>query len=502
MQAILVAWGLINCKWIARNIDVRLCGMTIRSRRYKLSKFFLAGLFSFISFVSWSAFSATLYFDPVSGSDSGNGSRSNPYGSLESAMNSDLAIVAGDTLKLLSGFHGYVKLSGFDNETLVSIEGDVSGSTKLASLEINGSNKFRVQNLSISPYHDPVYNPVNNKINNILSISRSADIEILNNNIFTIDDISGWSAEDWNNRMSSGISVGSSNNKVIGNIVRNINFGITVGPNAHNVDVLRNQVLNFAGDGLRGLGDDGLFEYNLIANAFDVNGNHDDGFQSFTNNRNPRIVSRVTLRGNQFYYDLEHPNRDLISAFQGIGCFDGLFNDWLIENNLLYINHWHGITLLGANNTRIINNTLIDADSSDGRLRPWIKIAPLKASQGGQSGTGNVTRNNIAEMTNEGTGITEDHNLNPLELNLESVFLDFTNNDFRLKSDSLAINAGSNNLAPLIDIRGFNRIGGVDIGAYEFGATSSNGEPPIMAGPVGTNKQLSLPPILFLLDDE
>jgi len=461
----------------------------------------LVAIFLIFFLTSSPAISATLYFDPVNGNATANGTRANPFGSLESAIAANVSISGGDTLKLLAGFHGYVELSGLDDNASISIESDGSTAAKLASLEIQNSSNLRVSKLSISPYHDPAYNPSRNRVGNILSIDNSSDIEIIDNEIFTIDDISRWSADDWNNRMSSGISIASGNTKVEGNIVRNINFGITVGSRAHNVIVARNQVINFAGDGLRGLGDDGLFEYNLVANAFDVNDNHDDGFQAFTNNRDPKVISRVTLRGNQFYYDLEHPNRDLIGAFQGIGCFDGLYNDWVIENNLLYINHWHGITLFGANNARVVNNTLIDADSSDGRLRPWIKIAPLKASQGGQSGSGNVTRNNIAEMTNEGPGTIEDHNLNPLEHDLESVFVDFTNDNFNLKAGSPAIDAGINSLAPNIDIRGFNRVGIVDIGAYEFGATAPNGEPPISPGPSDPNPAVNLSPILLLLED-
>ena len=445
--------------------------------------------------------SRTLYFDPVNGSTSGNGTRTAPFASLQSAIETNLNISEGDTLKLLSGFHGYVELSLQGSSSFTTIESDGSTPAELSSLEITSSSKVRVKNLSISPYHDPTYSPSLNRVGDIVSIARSSDIELIDNEVFTIDNIADWSADDWNNRMSSGISVSSADAKIEGNIVRNINFGISVGSSAHRVTVSRNQIINFAGDALRGLGDDGLFEHNFIANAFDVNDNHDDGFQAFTNNRNPKVISRVTLRGNQFYYDLDHPNRQLIGAFQGIGCFDGLYNDWVIENNLLYINHWHGITLFGANNARVVNNTLIDADSVDGRLRPWIKIAPLKASQGGQSGSGNITRNNIAEMTNEGPGTVEDHNLNPLEFDLNSLFIDFSNNDFRLKSGSAAIDAGNNQSAALLDIRGFNRTDIVDIGAYEFGASATNGRPEIEAGPNNQQNTIPIAPILLLLNE-
>jgi len=391
------------------------------------------------------------------------------------------------------------KIPRQEHSSMVVIEGREGAN--LASLSIERSRNWRVQGLSISPYNEPGYNPASNRVRNIVSISSSSQIEIINNRIFTHADIATWSADDWNRRSSSGISVGSGETLIEGNAVENINFGITVGSRASNVIVRANAVINFAGDGLRGLGDDGLFEFNVVANGFKVNGNHDDGFQAFTNNRNPRVISRVTLRNNQFYYNLNHPNPSLISSFQGIGCFDGFFNNWVVENNLLYIDHWHGITLLGANNARVMNNTVIDANPADGRLRPWIKIAPLKQSQGGQAGSGNIVRNNIAELTNEGPGIIEDHNLDPRDFDLNDLFISVSSGDFRLKQGSSAINAGSDIGAPSIDIRRVARTSPVDIGAFEFGGTVLETNPPLTSQNQRPAAKAVLAPLMLLLED-
>jgi len=428
---------------------------------------------------------ATHYLDPINGSSSGDGSRALPFGSLEGVVNANLIesqqwqapfsspgelsaknigapIKAGDTLILLRGFHGDVDLSRYINDEFITIDGQENSAVKLSSISFEAAAKWRLQGVSISPYHRPGYNPSNNRLGNIVAIADhdyfgpSSEIEVINNDIFTLDDISGWSASNWVDWASSGISVNAERVLIDANQVRNIRFGITVSSN--NVVVRRNRVINFSGDGLRGLGDDGLFEYNVVANAFDVDSNHDDGFQSFTNSRNFEPIFRVTLRANQFYYDLDHPNKGLIGAFQGIGCFDGFFNDWVIENNLLYINHWHGITLLGANNAKIFNNTLVDA-VPDGRLRPrpWIKIGARKDSLGGGSGAGNITRNNIAWMTNEGSGISQGTNVDPNDHDINDFFVDPANSDFSLLSTPLLVDAGIAEGAPTIDIRGFNR---------------------------------------------
>src|SRR5690606_12571794 len=71
------------------------------------------------------------------------------------------------------------------------------------------------------------------------------------------------------------------------------------------------------------------------------------------------VVRGVVIRGNVFI-NFTDPDREFAGSAQGIGCFDGFFEDWVIENNVVVVNHWHGITLLGARNVRVVNNTVVD----------------------------------------------------------------------------------------------------------------------------------------------
>ena len=52
------------------------------------------------------------------------------------------------------------------------------------------------------------------------------------------------------------------------------------------------------------MADDCVFEYNIVKNCYDVNENHDDGFQSWTTMKNEdgskKAVKNITLRGNIF----------------------------------------------------------------------------------------------------------------------------------------------------------------------------------------------------------
>ncbi|MBX2847987.1 MAG: right-handed parallel beta-helix repeat-containing protein, partial [Acidiferrobacterales bacterium] len=378
---------------------------------------------------------------------------------------------------LIDYLPGEEDVSGFVNDDFITIEAGVDQEVKLASISFVASSKWRLQGLSISPFYRLNYEPQIDRVKTIVRLAShpfwgpSSKIDIVDNEIFTTDDIRSWSANDWLSKASNGIFVDASNVNIEGNLVRNTRYGIATAT-SKNVTVRQNQVINFSADGIRGSGDDGLFEYNVIANGFKVDDHHDDGFQSFTNARNFTPVYRVTIRNNQFFHDLNHPNKKLISDFQGIGCFDGFFNDWVIANNLLYVNHWHGITLMGANNTKVINNTVIDANPND-QLKPWIKIGPRKTALGGGSGEGNIIRNNIAQIKKHGSGITADNNLDPNSYPIESIFVDPFNKNFNLRNSPLVVDTGSKNQAPHIDIQGLARDTIPDLGAFEFTKTAS-----------------------------
>jgi hypothetical protein len=170
----------------------------------------------------------------------------------------------------------------------------------------------------------------------------------------------------------------------------------------------------------------------------------------------------VTLRGNVFVNDRiqSHPLR---SSMQAIGCFDGFFVDWVVENNVVITDHWHGISFLGMRDSRIVNNTVIDMNGSSPGP-PWIMVAPHKD---GRPSENVVVRNNLAtDYSLAGLEIVADHNT---EFTNAAALFVAPPYDLHLRATSAAIDSGSDELAPALDAEGIRRprARAVDRGAYE-----------------------------------
>jgi MYXO-CTERM domain-containing protein len=300
----------------------------------------------------------------------------------------------------------------------------------------------------------------------------SSKIVVKDCDLFSVPDASSWTADQWINAASSGVQVSGNDVIVNSNRLRNVRFGISVsGARAY---VERNEIVNFSADGLRGLGDDGVFQYNVVKNAYvsdsDGDDNHDDGFQSWSVGTDGAVgtgvVRGVVLRGNLFL-NREDPNQKLTNSLQAIGCFDGFFEDWVVENNVVITDHWHGISLYGARNSRIVNNTVIDVNGTTPGP-PWIMVNDHKDTTPSENV---IVRNNLATAYDvKGNGIIQDHNTTLKTSDLAKYFVDPAKFDLHLLPDSPALNAGIADDAPGTDREGIPRPQGsaFDLGAFEW----------------------------------
>ncbi|MCK5788050.1 MAG: hypothetical protein KAH32_03570, partial [Chlamydiia bacterium] len=317
----------------------------------------MKNLYLFIALLySITGFSTNYYCDPVNGNITNDGSKNNPWSSLEQVVYQK-TFIGGDTLFLMSGNHGFPKIStsntsnvviiGYDGENPIITQVSFSSAKNwvLKDVDIHsGSNPPESK-----PHNHPVYPIDNNSL--VLVGGSSSNITFDNCIIYSVDNSDSWTAEDWKAKSWNGLFITSISNNIsiINSTLKNVNFAIHMDSQTKNNTVRNVLVDNFCGDGIR-LTNGSILEYSTIQDAYKVNGNHDDMLQLF-------VSENIIIRGNKLISSTEESPL-LGHDCQGIGAFDGWFDNILIENNLVVIDHWHAISLYGARNCKIINNTV------------------------------------------------------------------------------------------------------------------------------------------------
>jgi parallel beta-helix repeat protein len=383
---------------------------------------------------------------------------------LQNAINN---VQSGDTISLQSSDYGNLLINGKNNNSFVTIRAYTGATPIFSSISIHNSSYWKIYGVSIKPRYS-------SGADGTEAVDLDGDHLTIENCIINYsDDISGWTAADWLSKTGNGIIMDGDNINVINNTITAIDHGIACSSN--NSLVSHNLIANFRGDGIRGLGNDDVYEYNTIKNEFDVDDNHDDGFQSWSvgpGGVGTGTVYNVTLRGNTII-NYEDPNQSYKGNLQGIGLFDGMFENWIVENNLIITDHWHGISFYGAINCKIINNTVVD-NNNEPEPDPWIMVNDHKD---GTPSSGVIVRNNIATDYSLTGGYTADHNIE-ITMNNASIYFNSPTGgtgDYHLINSSPAIDAGSGDDAPSIDKDGVARPqgSGWDLGAYEYSDATS-----------------------------
>ena len=406
--------------------------------------------------------------DPVRGMPSGDGSALSPWQSIQVVLN-ERRLRPGDTVYLRSGQYGHLEIRDHRSDRTVRIFAEPGQLPKFDGLRVLSSASWHLRGLHIGPSVKPY-----DGRKAIVEIGQgSENITLEGSTISTAPDTTGWSADDWRRRALHGILASGQAIILRGNHIKNVRHGIH--SEAHRSVIERNLIENFAGDGIRGLGDHTVYQFNTIKNCYKVDDNHDDGFQSWSVGPDGapgtgEVVGGV-VRGNRII-NYEDPNQSMRCTLQGIGLFDGFFVDWVIENNVVVTDHWHGITVMGARGVRIVNNTVIDPNERRPGP-PWIRITDHKNGRPSENSliANNLTLPPASHKANvfglPKPGVTAIRNLNVTEP--VAFFVDWKKYDLRLSDNSPAIDAAALRLAPVTDIDGTPRPqgAGVDVGAYE-----------------------------------
>jgi parallel beta-helix repeat protein len=315
---------------------------------------------------------------------------------------------------------------------------------------------------------------------NLVNVANGCNnITVENCTIEGTTSIAGWTVADWENNLGTvtDLYTNATNTTFFNDVLTNVGFGIALDQLSTGSMVSHCTVQEFYEDGMRGLSNNSTFAYNLVKDSYVQDSNHDDFLQSWSRGTDGVVgdgtVSNVTVIGNTFISQTD-PNQPLPAPPMGVGCYDGMYSGWVVENNLIVSNTYHGISLYGAINCTVINNTAIENPvATVTGVTPWIMIFEHKTQSDGTAwpvaSSGNTIRNNIATRSVgyqlAAAGVA-DHNI--VGATYTKYFMNYANFDFAPSATSPLTGAGSSISAPTTDILGYLRTNPYDIGAYKY----------------------------------
>ncbi len=466
----------------------------------------------------------SFYIDPVLGLDEGDGSKENPWKTLKNVLesgkvqyykhsenynpDSDLILVnenapvkEGDELVLMSGYHGNIALNNFMfKDEWLTIRGENGQKPVLSQFKLTGAFKnIYLKDLRvIKSSYDGSDNYWETEVLNSSNRGSMIHLESINfhgkgsyvkfNNVHTstTENTNSWSAKEWLDKSASGFNLRAVEHvEIINSKIENVAMGISVDYGSDNFSVINSEVLLFSHDGMRLCANNIKCYDNKIIGCIYVDSElpeyrHHDGIQSYTrgenNNPGQGTLENVFIKNNLIAMIPKGSNK-LHGNLQGIGCFDGFFKNWIVENNVVLTDNYHGIAMYGMLDGKILNNTVIDQlDGND--KSPWIVIKNHKTRGPSQNC---IIANNLVSRSlsydQESINVFEESNYiigrdkfdllkeifeNPEDFNMNLKVNDFTRKHIIDKGKTL-----ENVYSSIWDINGKNREGAPDIGAYE-----------------------------------
>ncbi|SET42256.1 right-handed parallel beta-helix repeat-containing protein [Oceanicella actignis] len=455
---------------------------------------------------------AATFHVAASAAQGGDGSPARPFASIRAAFLSG-RLQDGDRLSLAPGFYGAptiraagprdakTKASGrIIRDVVIEGEGDPRaaaalpdpgrGAAWLGKVVIHQAEGLTLSNLLVMPRPRPpepapapiaraddgtplpLPRPARAKRRGPLVLAhrtaRRVALEQLEMRSAPDAEIARWTrGVDWRRNARDGIRLDGPDGAARGNRLTGVNFGIqATGPRAV---VENNEIDLFGADGIRVLGDGSRVHGNLVHNCVATgSGNHDDGIQSWSVGKNRRagsgVVRDVTLSANRIFEWDRPGSARLACSLQGIGLFDGVYENLTIENNLIVVDQYHGITVMGGKNVRVVNNTVLNRRPGP-QARPWIMF---RAHKNGARFGGNVAANNMAMKFSLPDWTLSRRNLRIRYPGL--VIRDRSAGDYRPRPDGPAHRAADPAFQPPRDLNGAPRpASGGDLGALESG---------------------------------
>lgn len=337
-------------------------------------------------------FTRTLIVDPATGRDDGDGSAAKPLKTLAAALGAK-KIQPGDHVVLKPGDHGKVGASKYDNPQLQNgaswIWMEFQPGATAQQVAVSDMSRWLVTGATIS-----------SEKATLVAFSGGSNMILADSTLYTVKDATSWTANEWINTASDGISVRNTTcATVVRNRLSNLRFAVSVftddaNPATNRMKALveRNDARRFSADGMRPNGSDITFRYNRFLDEYaseaDGDANHDDGLQMFA--LNGAVYDNIVIEGNWFQ-ETTNPARSFNASMQGISVFDGLITHLKVVDNVVLCSAYHGIAGYGIADGLIEHNTV--ANNSTNGNATWILVPPAKDNTAPKN---DVVQNNVA----------------------------------------------------------------------------------------------------------
>lgn len=322
------------------------------------------------------------YVDPLYGSMNNPGNKENPWSTLEEVINSKLIetkniageiinkgapVKAGDTIMLMTGYHGDINIKYAYNDKTIIIKSEINNTPIISSLTLNYGKNWGFDGIKVdgslsstllSPKSYMIAIGVSGKYGD------SENINIKNFHIYSEKNTINWGVDDWNEYAYNGIITGNHlhNTQITNNYIENVNLALNI--SSYGSVAIGNRIANFTKDGIRVSNSNIVLMHNIITDNLNVNANHDDGIQGYAGEVG---LHDVLVFGNIIIENHDTSNK-YPGSLQGIGFFDGPLSGIIVENNVIKIGGYHAISLYDSEKGRITNNIVTGIDDKKSRI--------------------------------------------------------------------------------------------------------------------------------------
>lgn len=358
------------------------------------------------------------HVDPVNGDDSGDGSSTRPWRSLQliadagligdqtrsvsrvdraiakllgkpvavqTANNPKVRVRGGDTIVLHAGDYGSLRLSGIANFKPLTMAAAPGENVRFSHIALNGVSGMKFHGIVVEG-PKPSAAPHLVTLRPMPDAMRSQNIWFSGMRIGSTSRISGETKTEWAGSSPDGVLLFGDCLTLRHSRVHDVHNGISL-YQVRNTLVDNAEIEDFSVDGIDFSGRDIVIANNTIRHHWPTGDDlHPDCMQGQSTPDMP-VYGPVRIENNICLSDTVERHSQTL---QGINIFDGRWSDVAIRCNFVRPTIQHGISLYGVKRATIESNFVI---GWPGNVFPWIAAFPAKD---GTHPVGNIIRTNVA----------------------------------------------------------------------------------------------------------